>query len=333
MCVFAAGAVFAKSYNVKVETYVGGRLEDKFQFVIKSGHYQEKGYDGKYLAKRFLAKGFINASVEREDERAAAKELAEKERAKTLAQKLDERINALRIASLGAEKRAEAATVQMRQDAEKIQLLEEILKLEKSGSAKAKAKYEEYKEQYGESKQDIIDAKKLARLRKIKYQDFEEYDLGSYCRMEILQEIDSRTVRFNISYGYSRLMSMEYHDGLNTNNSITKYPVFEIFERLNAKAKIVLGKPYCIQFGRPSSREEAKTIQDSIAQTRLFSGKDIEASSSAQTPRQGGNSDEPAETVSQNPLDQKGSLEKISSKYEMETARTVRAVFTVTLAK
>lgn len=325
--VFAAASVFAKSYSVKVETYVGGRLEDKFQFVIKDGKVQEKGYDGKYLAKRFLAKGFINASVEREDERKLAREHAEKEKSKTLAQKVEDRIGALRDDSLNAEKRAETANMLVQKNAERIALLEEILKLEKSGSSRAKTMFEDYKQKHGESFQDKADAKKLARLRKIKYQDFEEYDLGSYCRMEVLQEINARTVRFKISYGYSRLMAMAYHDGFNTDNQITKYPVFEIFERLNATAKINLGKPYCIQFGRPSSSEEAKTIQDAIAQTRLFAGKDADADSPASQSKV--NLDDDSENASKNPLDQKGQLEKISSKFDSELSRTVRAVFTV----
>ena len=29
-----------------------------------------------------------------------------------------------------------------------------------------------------------------------------------------------------ISYAYSRLLSMAYHDGKNTDNAITKYPIF-----------------------------------------------------------------------------------------------------------
>ena len=64
-CILSASfAAFAQTaYNVKVETYLAGKLDDKFEFVVKEGSPQEKGYDGRYLAKRYLAKGFPNTSL------------------------------------------------------------------------------------------------------------------------------------------------------------------------------------------------------------------------------------------------------------------------------
>ena len=122
---------------------------------------------------------------------------------------------------------------------------------------------------------------------------------------------------------------MAYHDGKNSDNAITKYPIFEIFERLNTKAKITIGKPYCIQFTRPRSADEAKTVQDAISQTRLFSGADVSMSNGL---TEGENDDKELEKP-KGEFDTKGSYEKIKEKYKMETPQTVRAVFTVTQAK
>ncbi len=328
---FFALSIFAlsslgQSYDVTVETYVGGKLEDKFSFVIKEGVVQEKGYDGKYLAKRFLAKGFENMSLVMADEAFLAKEQKEKEASKTFLQKAEEMLFALTNDSLNAEKRVTSANSVLEQNKTKIKALEEVVELGKSGSQSAKAKFEAYMAEFGPTKQDLIDAKKAKRLKKIKYQDFEEYDIGSFCRMKILKA-GNRSVRFNISYAYSRLLTTAYHDGKNTDNAITKYPIFEIFERLNVKAKIVLGKPYCIQFARPSSVQEAKTIQDAIAQTRLFSGADASIPSSEDSDEES----QPVQSdVKKSPLDVKGSYEKIKEHFRAETSSTLRAVFTVT---
>ena len=315
-------ACFGSAYKVKVETFVGGKLEDKFTFVIKEGKPQEKGYDGKYLAKRYLAKGFGNTALDFADEAKKAKLYREKQAEKTFLQRTEDMLMALRGEVAYNEKTVASSTERNSKLKERIELLEEIEKL--GNTQTAKKKYEEYMETYGPSKQDIIDSKKREFLQKIKYRDYEEYDLGSFCRMEILKVLNPRVVRFNISYGYSRVLSMAYHDGLNTDNSITKYPILEIFERLNAKAKITLGKPYCIQFARPKSTDEAKTIQDAIAQTRLFSGAEI------------AESDEEAEDAPEkkkSPLDVKGSYDKIKEAFATEAGQTVRAVFTVTAVK
>ncbi len=325
LSVFSLSA-FAQSYDVKVETYVGGKLEDKFSFVIKGEDPQEKGFDGKYLAKRYLAKGFENTTLAMAEEAKKIKEQKEIDDAKTYLQKAEEMLLALTNTSLGAEKRVTSANAVIEANKNKVKALEEIIELGKSGSASAKAKFEAYMSEFGPSKQDLIDAKKAARLKKIKYQDFEEYDIGSFCRMRVLKVLNKRTVRFNISYAYSRLLATAYHDGKNTDNAITKYPIFEIFERLNTKAKITLGKPYCIQFARPSSTEEAKTIQDAIAQTRLFSGMDA----SIATEESNDETEQVAESAKKSPLDVKGSYEKIKDKFSAETASTLRAVFTVT---
>ncbi len=323
---FFSVSALAQAYNVKVETYVGGKLEDKFSFVIKADEVQEKGFDGKYLAKRYLAKGFENTALAMAEETEKIKLNRAKEAEKTYLQKTEEMLLALKNDLLNAEKRIESSNAVIELNNKKAQALEEILELAKNGSVSAKTKYEAYMQEYGLTKQDRADAKKLARLKRIKYQDFEEYDIGSFCRMEIIKVLNPRAIRFKISYAYSRLLSTAYHDGLNTNNAITKYPIFEIFERLNTKAKIILGKPYCIQFARPNSVEEAKSIQDAIAQTRLFSG--VETSLSPENDSDEDSSE--STSAKKSPLDVKGSYEKIKEAFKAETASTLRAVFTVT---
>lgn len=323
--VFAFSAAFATAYNVKVETYVGGRLEDKFAFVVKSGESQEKGYDGKYLAKRFLAKGFVNRNVELEQLRAGEAKLAEAEAEKSLSTKVEELLTAERVNLSNAEKRAEASAAQNALSTEKIAALEQIKEAFATSERSAKKLFEEFAQKYSLSAQDKKDAQKLARLSRVKYSDYEEFDVGSYCKMRAVKVLGANQVRFEISYAYSRLLSYSYHDGLNSDNSITKYPVFEIFERLHTPAKITLGKPYCIQFTRPKSAEEAKTIQDALSKTTLFAGG---------APATG--SDSPVvsvPTLKHGELDAKGSFEKIQNKYSARTGETVRAVFTVTLAK
>ncbi len=329
-CIGAATSVFAAAYNVRVDTYVGDRLEDKFEFVIKEGEIQQKGYDGKYLAKRFLAKGFDHLNIKSINKTDAPVQNEKKETEKTVAEQISEKIFKLRTAQVTAEKRAENAQMEAQKNRDEIAELEEIEKLMKGSPMSAKMKYDKYVEKRAPTKDDIDDAKRMARLRKIKYQDFEEYDIGSYCRMKIEKIINPNKIQFRISYAYSRLLSMAYHDGKNTDNAITKYPIFEIFERLGTKAKITLGKPYCIQFTRPSSLEEAKTIQDAISQTRLFSGSDVSALTTE-------NVDEDAEDKEpekkKGMYDTKGSYEKIKQKYQLEASKTVRAVFTVTEIK
>ena len=317
---------FGASYKVKVETFVGGKLEDKFAFVIKEDGKQEKGYDGKYLAKRFLAKGFSNTTLDFVEEVKKAKLAKEKQAEKTFLQRADEMLMSLNGEMANNEKTAMNVSDKNAKLKERITLLEEIVRL--GNTTTAKKKYEEYMQQYGPSKQDTIDAKKREILRKIKYRDYEEYDLGSFCRMEVLKVINPRVVRFNISYAYSRVLAMAYHDGLNSDNSITKYPILEIFERLNVKAKITLGKPYCIQFARPKSTDEAKTIQDALAQTRLFSGAEIVEGADDEAE----DKDVP-EKKKKSKFDVKGSYEKIKDAFAAETGQTLRAVFTVTAVK
>ena len=323
-------SVYATAYNVKVETYVGGRIEDKFEFVIKENEVQCKGYDGKYQAKRFLAKGYEHMGISSINKEADSEVAQEKKTTETeaLEDKVSKKLFELRNKVVSSEKVIENANMSIQTLREQIEILEGVEKLLKTSPSSASVKYEQYANKYEASDVDPVEAKKLARLKRIKYRDYEEYDVGSYCRMKIVKVINPHTIRFSISYAYSRLLSMAYHDGKNTDNAITKYPIFEIFERLNAKAKITLGKPYCIQFTRPKSSEEAKTIQDAIAQTRLFSGADV-SNLSTQT-------EDESEKEIEKPkgeFDTKGSYEKIKEKYKAQTSQTVRAVFTVTALK
>lgn len=322
-----ASAVSAASFNVKVETYVGGKLEDKFFFVVEEGTPQVKGFDGKYLAKRFLAKGFLLSTyAEFNDIKAAREEMKQRE-SKTFQQRLVEELMHVRDLSATEERRQAAIGDAAELLKKRLAELEKIEALASSGSsAAAKAKFAEYEKSFMPSVQDILDKKRLARANKIKYRDYEEYDVGSYCRMEVLKVLNSHAVRFNISYAYSRLLSMQYHDGANTDNAITKYPVFETFEWLGTKAKITLGKPYCIQFTRPSSVEEAKSIKETLSQTALFSGGDLSLV-------QDEDNEPKLPERPKGRLDAKGSYDKIKAQYELEASQTLRAVFTVTAAR
>lgn len=323
-CILSASfAAFAQAaYNVKVETYLAGKLDDKFEFVVKEGSPQEKGYDGRYLAKRYLAKGFPNTSLTLKEEAQAEKEAAEAEEKKSFEDRLSGLLMGARAALSSAEVAVGKANDRIDNEREKVKMLEEIEALLARSEAQAKAKFKEFEQKYSLTAQDRSDAKKLARLRKLKYQDFEEFDVGSYCKMSVVKVLNKRQVRFNISYAYSKLMSMQYHDGKNSDNSITKYPIFEIYERLNTPAKITLGKPYCIQFTRPKSILEAKTVQEAMSKSSLFSGAAAVATDSSAGAQE---IEKP-----RGELDAKGSYEKIKAKYQIRTGETLRAVFTVT---
>ena len=323
-CILSASfAAFAQTaYNVKVETYLAGKLDDKFEFVVKEGSPQEKGYDGRYLAKRYLAKGFSNTSLTLKEEAQAEKEAAEAEEKKSFEDRLSGLLMGARAALSSAEVAVGKANDRIDNEREKVKMLEEIEALLARSEAQAKVKFKEFEQKYSLTAQDRSDAKKLARLRKLKYQDFEEFDVGSYCKMSVVKVLNKRQVRFNISYAYSKLMSMQYHDGKNSDNSITKYPIFEIYERLNTPAKITLGKPYCIQFTRPKSILEAKTVQEAMSKSSLFSGAAAVATDSSAEAQE---IEKP-----RGELDAKGSYEKIKAKYQIRTGETLRAVFTVT---
>ncbi len=323
-CILSASfAAFAQTaYNVKVETYLAGKLDDKFEFVVKEGSPQEKGYDGRYLAKRYLAKGFPNTSLTLKEEAQAEKEAAEAEEKKSFEDRLSGLLMGARAALSSAEVAVGKANDRIDNEREKVKMLEEIEALLARSEPQAKAKFKEFEQKYSLTAQDRSDAKKLARLRKLKYQDFEEFDVGSYCKMSVVKVLNKRQVRFNISYAYSKLMSMQYHDGKNSDNSITKYPIFEIYERLNTPAKITLGKPYCIQFTRPKSILEAKTVQEAMSKSSLFSGAAAVATDSSAEAQE---IEKP-----RGELDAKGSYEKIKAKYQIRTGETLRAVFTVT---
>ena len=326
-CLLSASfAAFAQTaYNVKVETYLAGKLDDKFEFVVKDGSPQEKGYDGRYLAKRYLAKGFPNTSLTLKGEAKAEKEALEAEEKKSFEDRLSGLLMGARAALSSAEVALGKANDRIDNEREKVKMLEEIGALLARSEAQAKVKFKEFEQKYSLTAQDRSDAKKLARLRKLKYQDFEEFDVGSYCKMSVVKVLNKRQVRFNISYAYSKLMSMQYHDGKNSDNSITKYPIFEIYERLNTPAKITLGKPYCIQFTRPKSILEAKTVQEAMSKSSLFSG--------AAAPAIDASSEEKKIEKPSGELDAKGPYEKIKAQYQIRTGETLRAVFTVTEAE
>ena len=48
----------AQTYNVSVETQVGGKIEDRFNFTMQVGQPQYKGFDSKILAKRYRTNGY-----------------------------------------------------------------------------------------------------------------------------------------------------------------------------------------------------------------------------------------------------------------------------------
>lgn len=318
-----AGALSAQKYSVTVETHVAGKPEDKFTFVLSEGESQHKGFDGKVLAKRYMARGYPEPSVNMDEysnevsgkEKPAAKVAkispVEEARAKLLG--LKNEIMRLENSLAGAQGRIGRL-------AERAEALEAAIeKGEKTPSLFA-GEYKSYLDKYEP------DAAQLEKDRKIEAMirnrpkhrgDVEEFDLGSFCAVKLLKA-GGKKVMVNMDYVYSNPVSYFYADGNSNGNTILKQRQFERFERKMRDLVLDVNRPYCIQFERPKI-ESSKTLSDAMEQTALFSKSGVS--------RGGGG--EAGEGAAHSKYDAEGPYAEIRKQFPTGLARTARIIITV----
>ena len=308
---------FAQSYLLTVETFVGNKLEDKMSFSLQVGEPQTKGFDGKLLAKRYRAKGFPNkhyaeikaAAAEAKKTEAEAK-LTPRDIVKNLAEKTRGELAAAERASEKASARTDSLT-------EKLKLLEELEELSTRNSPSFDRSYEAFCKKFELTPADL-EYQKMLKKRPAYTGDIEEIDYGSFCSAKITKAAD-KDVLLNIDYAYSRIRSSFYSDGNNNSNSITKHPVVERFEKYGLKnIHLVVGKPYCVQFGRLSA-EKARSLSEALSKSGIFGdGENASGGEQAEVA-----ADESAK------LDAQGLYSEIKRKYASDGGRVLRAVFTL----
>lgn len=308
---------FAQSYLLTVETFVGNKLEDKMSFSLQVGEPQTKGFDGKLLAKRYRAKGFpnkryaeIKAAAADAKKTEAESKMTPREVVKNLAEKTRGELAA-------AERASESASAKIDSLSEKLKLLEELEELGSRNSPSFDRSYEAFCKKYELTPADL-EYKKMLKKRPAYTGDIEEIDYGSFCSVKIMKAAD-KDVLLNINYAYSRIRSSFYSDGTNNSNSITKHPVVERFEKYGMKnVHLVVGKPYCVQFGRLSA-EKARSLSEALSKSGIFGdGESVAGGEQAEA-----EADESAK------LDAQGLYSEIKRKYSGEGGRVLRAVFTL----
>ena len=312
----------AATYNITVETFVAGRLEDKFSFNLSEEKFQEKGFDTKILAKRYRAAGWIHPDIIQRDAEEKEK-IAQTEQAsapkKTPLEIAKEKLEELETEYSKADRRIERSRDKLAILDERIKMLKDAVEKGARNTGAFQSAYKSYLDRY-EPKEEIDENyERLLRNRPKNTGDVEEVLLGSYCRMKLVKE-NEKSIRVDLDYAYSRVLSFFYSDGNNNDNSITKHPIFERFERLGLQnVKLIFSKPYCIQIGRPSP-EEARTLQDALAATTIFSNMGGIPEGQRPAPIK--------PTYAASELDAQGSYAEIKQKYALDSGKTLRVVIT-----
>lgn len=307
----------AQSYLLTVETFVGNKLEDKISFSLQVGEPQTKGFDGKLLAKRYRAKGFPNkrfAEIKAAEADAKKTEEESKLTPRDVVKKLAEKTRGELAA---AERACEKASAKTDSLSEKLKLLEELEELGSRNSPSFDRSYEAFCKKYELTPADL-EYQKMLKKRPAYTGDIEEIDYGSFCSAKVTKAAD-KDVLLNINYAYSRIRSSFYSDGTNNSNSITKHPVVERFEKYGmTNIHLVVGKPYCVQFGRLSA-EKARSLSEALSKSGIFGdGENASVGEESEAV-----ADESAK------LDAQGLYSEIKRKYSGEGGRVVRAVFTL----
>lgn len=317
----------AQTYNVSVETQVGGKIEDRFNFTMQVGQPQYKGFDSKILAKRYRTNGYAHRFIEvdpadlMESEKKNAKATDEKAEDKKPIEVAREKLSALRKELSMGERRVDQIKMRAETLSAQIDALDEVVSKGERNPAAFAAAYAAYMKKYEPNAEEDAEYERLMKRRPKGSSDVEEVELGSYCRMTIEKGNDKAvSVRFN--YAYSRILSSFYSEGNNNDNTITKFPIFERYEKFGVKNLILnLGKTYCFQFARMSP-DKAKTLQEALASTSIFSGGDASLPSEAEDPE-----------AKKSPLDAQGPYSEIRRKFSGDAGRTVRVLVTVKLAR
>ncbi len=323
LCFVFAGCAFGQSYRITVETLVGNRAEDKLSFTLSAGDTQTKGFDGMLLAKRYRAKGFPHKGLEAKK----ALELEEAQNAEQSKLKPADVVKSLLDATSreldAAERRIELASGRRDSIAEKMKELESLDELASRGSQGFAPAYDAFRKKY-EMTEDDVKYQKLLKKRPRYTGDIEEIDYGSFCSITLVKA-SGKNVSIDMDYAYSRILSSFYSDGNNNSNSITKHPVVERFEKYDIKGlNLVVGKPYCIQFGRMPP-EKARSLSEALAKSGIFGSGDAGSGDS------GSGNSVPAREDSD--LDAQGPYSEIKRKFASDGGRVVRVVISVRLEK
>jgi len=325
----SATAASAVSYDVTVETLVGGKIEDRFSFTMEQGARQVKGYDAKLLAKRYRAKGFAHkfqtmptVGLESERQSAAASEQAKEE--KKPLELAQEKLSLMRRELSAAERKIDQIKMGNETLRDKVAALEDVVSKAERNPASFAAGYAAYQKKFEPVVEVDENYERLMKKRPKSTGDVEEVELGSYCNL-IIQKGNEKAVSVDLSYAYSRQFSSFYSDGNNNDNTITKFPIFEKFEKMGVKNLVInVGKTYCFQFGRPTP-DEAKTLQEALSSTSVFGGSgDISAPKDSETAV----AEEP-----KSPLDAAGYYTEIKRKFPSDAGKTVRMLITVKLVR
>lgn len=308
--------VWGQAYRISVETYVANKLEDKFSFTLKEGETQEKGFDGKILAKRYRANGYPHKGLLEK----AALEKEEKATKKMLSMKPEERIKRMvdktRKSLEAAETRLSIVSGQKESLEQKLKELEDLEALASRGSPSFMSEFNYYLKRKGLTAEDAK-IEKLYRKRPVDTGDVDEIDMGSFCRIKLIKAADKK-VKVSMDYAYSRIMSYFYSDGNNNSNTITKHPITERFEKLGVDNLILtVGKSYCYQFTRLSP-EKARSLSEAMAQSGIFAGDSS----------QNGNASAP-EIAEAKSLDTEGDYTEIKRKHSSDSGKVVRVVISL----
>lgn len=323
-------SAYADSYDISVQTFVGGKLEDTFSFVLSEGKFQEKGFDTKLLAKRYRAAGWIHPEVaargtDKGGKEGGAEEEVAGEPKKPLFEQAKEKLSALETEYSKLEMSLDRSKEKLAYLGERVKALGAAVEKGSRNRGVFPAAYKDYMDKYEPLAEQEENYEKLMKKMPRNTGDVEEVFLGSYCRMALVKE-GKKSIAVDLDYAYSRVMSYFYSDGNNNDNSITKHPVFERFEKLGMKkVKLPFGTPYCIQLGRPTPTE-ARSLQDALESTSIFSGTN--AGGGAGAPRV---SVKPEYEASA--LDAQGPFDEIRKKYSLDSGKTLRVVITAKKAR
>ncbi len=309
--------LFSQSYRITIETLVANKIEDKFSFSMSVGDSQTKGFDGRLLAKRYRAHGFPHKVLAAEE----AFKKQEKAFEEELALKPDERIKKLLLEARknfdSIDNRMSVLDANKQTTEENIKELESLESLLSRGASSFTADYNAYLKKKELTPEDFK-LKKLMNRRPRDTGDVEEIELGSFCKISILKAVEKK-IYVNFDYAFSRIHSYFYSDGNNNDNTITKHPIVERFEKMNLKNMLlIVGKPYCFQFTRVSP-EKARSLSDALASTGIFGSGDADKAKAEEKTA------DPELTA----LDAQGAYNSIKRKYQTEAGKVTRVVITV----
>jgi len=316
-------SLFAQSYKVSVDVYVGTRIEDKFYFEMNEGEAQVKGFNGKMLAKRYRSQGFPHSKVQFFESEKKLEEEKKEEAKRTPTEIAEAKLAEYDRKIRELERRAESSVSQKETISQKRDTLSGLIEKFGKNPRMMEKSFGEFLET-NETKKEVDENYQRLMRRQPKTSDTEEIDIGSYFNIKILKAYP-KGITANLNMSYSRLVSFFYADGNNNNNTITKQLTHEKFEKFGIKAHpLEFGKPYCFQFGRPENKDSANSLSEAESRTQLFGEKN-------ETLRIEETEDVEAQPAS--PLDAQGAFSEIKKKYKNDEGKVVRFVIKVTKSK